>query len=229
MSAASSAAPGERPLVDVRDMLVVHTAMLREFRLAPAAVLRVAPGDRVRAAVVSDHVHLLTDLLHHHHHGEDVLLWPKLRARTSPRAATVIDEVEEQHTDLDLALGTVGRLRTAWADELTLSARDALGSHLAHLHALLRDHLELEERALLPLAAAVLTKAEWDEIGQAGVAAMPKRVLPLAFGMFAYEGDPAVLAAMLHAAPRAVRLVLPALARRAYARRARRVHGTARP
>lgn len=117
----------------------------------------------------------------------------------------------------------------AWAEDPSRSTRDELVHRLGHLHALLRDHLDLEERALLPLAAAVLTKAEWDEIGEAGAAEMPKRALPLAFGMFSYEGDPAVLAEMLHAAPRIAQTVLPVLATRAYARRARQVHGTARP
>lgn len=174
-------------------------------------------------------MHLLTDLLHHHHQGEDVLLWPKLRARTSAQSATVIDEVEDQHADLDAELSTVKRLLTVWAQAPGPAARDDLVGHLGLLHTMLRDHLELEERALLPLAAAVLTKAEWDEIGESGVAAMPKSTLPLAFGIFSYEGDPAVLAAMLHAAPRVARIVLPVLARHAYARRARRVYGTARP
>ena len=39
------------PLVDVRDMIVVHTAMLREFRLAPAVPRLLVPriGPRVYA------------------------------------------------------------------------------------------------------------------------------------------------------------------------------------
>jgi hypothetical protein len=44
-----------------------------------------------------------------------------------------------------------------------------------------------------------------------------------------YEGDPQVIALMLSHAPLLPRLVLPALARSAYARYARRVHGTATP
>ena len=82
----SSAAAPERALVDVRDMIVVHTAMLREFRLAPAAVRRTLPGDRSRARAVAGHVRFLCDLLHHHHEGEDELLWPTLRSRTPPSA-----------------------------------------------------------------------------------------------------------------------------------------------
>jgi hemerythrin-like domain-containing protein len=219
----------ERPLVDVRDMLVVHTAMLREFRLAPDAVRRVPVGDTRQTGVVARHLHFLTDLLHHHHQGEDDLLWPVLRARTSSQTAQVIDEVESQHAALDRELATVEHLRATWADDPSARTRDELAHHVAQLHSLLRDHLELEERALLPLAAAVLTEAEWHAIGEAGVAEMRKSTLPLAFGMFAYEGDPAVLGDMLSAAPRIARVVLPVIAGRAYARRARRVHGTTHP
>ncbi|MDQ2795878.1 MAG: hemerythrin domain-containing protein [Actinomycetota bacterium] len=217
------------PLVDVRDMIVAHTAMLREFRLAPAAVTRTTPGDRRRASAVASHIRFLCDLLHHHHEGEDALLWPKLRERTSSDALGVIEEAEAQHHDLASALHRVEILRQAWADNPGGVQREELALQLETLHTLLRDHLDLEERALLPLAALVLTHAEWHAVGDAAVAAMPKSALPLAFGMFAYEGDPAVLTDMLAMAPPIPRKLLPLIAPRVYARRARRVHGSARP
>lgn len=217
------------PLVDVRDMIVAHTAMLREFRLAPAAVTRTTPGDRRRAAAVAAHIRFVCDLLHHHHEGEDALLWPKLRERTTPDALGVIEEAEAQHYALDVALSRVGILRQAWTDNPDGARREQLAEQLEALHALLREHLDLEERALLPLAAMVLTHAEWHAIGDAAVAAIPKAALPLAFGMFAYEGDPAVLTDMLAMAPPVPRRLLPLIAPRVYARRARRVHGSARP
>ena len=74
-----------------------------------------------------------------------------------------------------------------------------------------------------------LTEAEWNAIGEAGAAGFPKSTLPLVFGMFAYEGDPAVLRGMLKAAPALPRVVIPRIAPRFYARRALPVHGTRRP
>jgi hypothetical protein len=53
--------------------------------------------------------------------------------------------------------------------------------------------------------------------------------MALVFGMFAYEGDPEVLAQMLHSAPALPRLIIPLIAPHAYARRATRIYGTARP
>jgi hypothetical protein len=49
------------------------------------------------------------------------------------------------------------------------------------------------------------------------------------FGMFSYEGDPEVLATMLDSAPAPVRVVVPRIAPRIYARHAARVYGTPRP
>ena len=219
----------DRPLVDVRDMIVVHTAMLREFRLLPTAVAETQVGDRKRVQAVADHLRFLCDLLHHHHEGEDELLWPKLRQRTLPAALEVIEEVESQHLEIDLALSGVEEQRQAWAGDPSPDHRDHLVARLGRLHTVLREHLDLEERALLPLAASVLTPAEWEAIGEEAVAAMPKSVLPLVFGMFAYEGDPEVLRDMLKAAPLVPRTLLPLIAPRVYARRARQVYGTARP
>lgn len=228
---ADASAPGlpDRPLVDVRDMLVVHTAMLREFRLAPAAVQR-APleaGRRVKA--VERHLGFLCDLLHHHHAGEDELLWPPLRARLPDTAGALIDVADAQHTAIDAALDGVNRGRRDWTERRDVDSRDALIGQLRTLSTLLAEHLDAEERTLLPLAAAVLTDAEWHAIGEAAVAAMPKSTLPLAFGMFAYEADPEVLRDMLATAPALPRAVLPRIAPRVYARRAVQVHGTARP
>lgn len=219
----------DRALVDVRDMIVVHTALLREFRLVVPAVLAVRPADVRRARVVDHHIGFVCDLLHHHHVGEDELLWPKLRERVHGNAATLLDQVEAQHAQLDAALQRVNGARRSWTAGPNHSNRDLLAAVLQSLSVLLSDHLDLEERAILPLAASVLTEAEWHAIGEAGVAVMSKPSLLLAFGMFAYEGDPAVLRDMLRSAPALPRLLLPRVAPRVYARRAARTYGTRQP
>lgn len=219
----------DRPLVDVRDMIVVHTAMLREFRLAPAAVHRTPAADHKKAAFVADHLRFLGDMLHHHHQGEDELLWPKLRARVKPNSLKVIDEVEAQHEAINTTLSQVEVRRTAWAEDATIEHRDSLAEELGRLHSVLADHLDLEERSLLPLAAMVLTADEWHAVGAAGSAAIPKSAMPLVIGMFAYEGDPAVIADMLKSAPLPVRTLIPMIAPHVYARRARQIYGTSRP
>lgn len=216
-------------LVDVRDMIVVHTALLREFRLAPLAVGRVEAGDRRQALRVDKHLRFLSDLLHHHHAGEDELLWPALRARVPGAILTALEQVEAQHGAIDASLGRVTRARQAWAPTADATARELLCAELAHLRTLLAEHLDLEERAVLPWAACVLTEAEWHAIGDAAVQAMPTSRLPLVFGMFAYEADPVVLRSMLQTAPALPRLLLPKIAPKIHARNALRVHGTKTP
>src|SRR4051794_8803352 len=83
-------------LVDTRDMLVVHQAMRREFRLAPAAVRRTAAGDHRRARRVVAHLHDLTAILANHHDGEDRLLWPKLHERVPAQPASAVALMERQ-------------------------------------------------------------------------------------------------------------------------------------
>ncbi len=219
----------EPPLVDVRDMIVVHGALLREFRLLAAAIAALPTDATRRRKAALDHLDHVCGLLHHHHEGEDALLWPLLRDRVGSAGRSAIDEAEAQHAHIDACLQAVVAGRKSWADDPAAARRDALASDLNTLHAVLADHLEFEERRLLPLAAATFSEPEWHAIGEAAVAATPKPVLPLTFGMFAYEGDPTVLRDMLRSAPLVPRLLLPHLAPRVYARRATRVYGTARP
>lgn len=221
-------AASETPTVDIRDMLVVHTALLREFRLAPAAVRRVPP-DRRSVRRLDDHLTLLCDLMHHHHEGEDELLWPVLRSRVDAEDNAMLDVVEAQHAGIDRVLSRVDEARTAWRDRPDRATAEALASTLHDLHTALRDHLEVEERSVLPLAAAHLRHDEWHAVGEAGAAAVPKSAMPVVIGMFAYEADPDVLALMLQSAPAPVRILLPRIAPRLYARRAARIHGTPTP
>lgn len=229
LSATDGVFRDEPSLVDVRDMMVVHAAMLREFRLAPAAVQRVHPGSTKAATIVDRHLGFLCGMLQHHHQAEDELLWPLLRERVPATAVRLVNEVESQHRGIETRLGAVAAARADWVGDPTESGRATFVRALTQLHSELKEHLDLEERAVLPLAAGLLSETEWRAIGDAAKAGLPKPALALAFGMFAYEGDPVVLRSMLASAPVVPRLLIPLIAPRVYARRAREVHGAARP
>ena len=211
--------------VDVRDMIVVHTAMLREFRLLPALLRGTSGADTGRRALVAGHIRFLCDLLHHHHEGEDELLWPLLEQRAPATVQEWVEVMHDQHDRLDTLLTDVRRELDVWERSPDQLAAD----RLTELHAALVEHLDLEEREVLPVAAVTVTTREWHAIGEAAVAALPKPRLPLVFGMFMHEGDPQVLTDMLRTAPLVPRLLMPRIAPRVYARYARRVHGTATP
>lgn len=196
-------------MVDTRDMIVVHTALLRELRLAAKLVECGGPH-------AQEHVAFVLDLLEHHHAGEDWLLWPVLRDRVPPEMQHLLDHTGEQHRGIEELVEAA----RSEADDARLAAL------LGRLHDVVAEHLDAEERNVLPLAALHLTQAEWAAIGQNGAAAVPRTKLPLLFGMFMYEGDPEVVREMLSSAPPVVRALLPRIAPGAYARYCRRVHGT---
>lgn len=210
-------------------MIVVHTALLREFRLAPAAVERVTSGARKRARRVDRHLDLLCTLMHHHHAGEDALLWPVLSPRLSQSDLAMLAVAEAQHAGIERALEAVAISRSRWVTDLDPTDRTELTDALRTLHHLLTEHLDFEERNLLPLAAVYLNQSEWRAISEAGAAGVPKSALLLVFGMFDYEGEPDVLADMLHTAPLPVRILVSRVAPRVYARHAARIHGSRHP
>jgi hemerythrin-like domain-containing protein len=222
-------APTEPDQVDTRDMIVIHTAFRREYGLAPALVRAVAPGDAARAGQVSDHLDFLNNMLHHHHSGEDRLLWPKLLQRVPAELAATVTLMEQQHHQIHDTMQQAGDAMTRWREHATAADRDRLAAALDRLQAALTEHLAAEEEHILPLAARCLTEAEWAQLGEEGMGGVPKSQLMLVFGMLKYQGDPQVIAQMLAHAPLVPRLILPVLAPRAYARYARRVHGTPTP
>jgi len=222
-------APSTNNGTDTRDMLVVHSALRREFRLVPGLVSGVAAGDRDRAETVAAHLELMSWFLHHHHETEDRILWPMLEQRVPDELAPTVALMQAQHEGIDEAVQASQRLTAQWSDTAVDSERDELARSLARLYELLVEHLDAEEQRVLPLAAGCMTPAEWGQLGRQGMAGVSKRRRPLIFGMYAYEGAPDVIAMILARAPRPLRVIMPRLGPRVFSRYARRVHGTPTP
>lgn len=214
---------------DVRTMAVVQTVYRREFRLAAGLVRGVPPGETARARVVADHLGWLGDHLHRHHTVEDLLLWPLLLDRVPDELAPVVHLMETQHRAVDDLQGQVGEVLPRWRATADTADRDRLAGLLDRLYVHLVEHLDAEEQRLLPIAARAVTQAEWDAMGEAAHREAARRDLLLALGMVAYEGDPVLVAGVLAGASAPVRTIAPPLARRAFRRHARRVHGTPTP
>ena len=154
--------------VDVREMIVVHTAMLREFRLLPDAVRAVPQGDVRRARPVVDHVRFMLDMLHHHHESEDTLLWPPLRARATLAEVALIDQGEGQHEELARVIETTVAALDRWATTANTEDRAATAEGIGSVHRSLEAHLDFEERRLLPLVSTLLTHEEWAALSVVG-------------------------------------------------------------
>jgi iron-sulfur cluster repair protein YtfE (RIC family) len=211
--------------IDTREMIAVHTAFRREFDQAPALVRAVPAGNRARTSRVADHVQLALDMLHHHHTGEDRLLWPKLLERVPAELAPTVELMERQHEGVHAELVQATAALERWRAGEGEVDRDELAASLERLTALLIEHLAAEEERILPLAAQSLTQAEWDEIGAEGMAGIPKKHLPMVFGMIMADADPEVIRGMLAHAPLLPRLVLPRVAPAVYGRYRRRLTG----
>lgn len=216
-------------LTDVRMMKVAHSNFRRELGLSPAAVRRIATGDRRGTAVVADHVGLFLSLLHHHHSIEDDLLWAALLERVPHELAPLVHVMQSQHEQVAEHLEQAHAALDTWRRTSAGTDGEALAQILTELCTALFEHLQAEETHLLPIMARHITAAEWDEFTAQGMSSIPKRKMFLGFGMMLYEGDPQVIEIELQKLPVPLRRLLPPLGRRAFRRYARRLHGTSTP
>lgn len=193
-------------LTDVHDMVVVHRAFRRELGLLPDLVRAVAPGDTARARVVGQHALLLLDALHLHHTGEDELLWPKLLERCPPDAE-LVQRMEQQHERVDYYVERLMPALERWQAEGRPAVTEEVAATFDALGRSLVEHLDEEERFILPIAARHVTQAEWNELGQHGIARMTKSQLPLLFGMILEEATPDEAATLYAGVPAPVRVL----------------------
>jgi hemerythrin-like domain-containing protein len=204
-------------MTDTRDMVLVHRVFRRELRLLPALLRQVADGDVDAAARICRHTREMLDALHHHHHSEDELLWPRLQQR-APASTSLAERMQAQHAAI---AGILQRAETAlpgW--QRTARARDAatLAADIAELHVRLNEHLDEEEQHVLPLVGQTITPAEWDQLGQRGFAAMPKRRALVFLGYILESATPAERSRFLRRVPPPVRLLYRLAGERAFHR-----------
>ena len=204
----------EQP-IDVRDMAIVH----RTFRTASqesARLVRAAPSPSpARVTFLADHIDFGIMMLHVHHEGEDELLYPKLIERV-PDQAPMTEQVDHEHQTIKIALDETSAACAAWRQRPSAETGEALAASLDHLGAVVQPHLDDEEQKIVPLAAVTLTQQEWDAMGKHGVAAMPRNMRGVAFGMMLEPLDQADRDYMMKHLPAPVRLLYPLLIDRPY-------------
>jgi hemerythrin-like domain-containing protein len=215
-------ATSETTLTDVHDMVVAHRVFRRELRLLPQLVREVAPGDTARAAVLADHGRLILKGLHLHHTSEDELLWPKLLERCTPDAE-LVHRMEEQHERAHVALDALGPALDRWRAEARPAVTEEVAAGFDALRTALVEHLDEEEREILPLAARHLTQAEWNEMGEHGAQQMSMKELPIMFGAVVEETTPEEKAEIFRIVPWPVRILLKTVFARQYRRYISRV------
>ncbi|MGI5456907.1 hemerythrin domain-containing protein [Streptomyces sp. CA-249302] len=209
------------------EMVVVHRVFRRESALAPRLVRAVPDGDTARAAQLAAHLDDYVMGLHHHHSLEDELVWPLLHARGAD--GVLVERMEEQHRRIDRTLAVVAEWQPAWLREANPIAREELALALAEHHTVLLEHLDDEERLVLPLVAEHLTVAEWDLVGRRGLEGLPKNKVMTAVGAILEDSTPEERAYFLGKAPLLGRLLFKTVGRRQYAAACRALRGDLHP
>jgi hemerythrin-like domain-containing protein len=209
--------------VDTWEMVLVHRAFRRDFRMLPALVRAVAEGDTARAETVGFHLALVADALHHHHTAEDDMLWPLLLDRATMHT-DLINRMEAQHERVHEPLERIAALNPRWRAHARTADRDELADVIAQASVALDEHLTDEEQEILPLVSVHITQAEWNALGERGKSVIPKGKLGLIFlGSILEDGTPVERARFLAELPAPARLVWRLFGGRTYAGYCRRL------
>ena len=102
---------------------------------------------------------------------------------------------------------------------------DETADAFVELHRLVVEHLDDEERLILPIAARTFEQDEWAELGHASIAKMSRSELPLMFGAVMEGAEPEERAEMMAVLPAPVRLLMRAWGLGHYRRYITRVRG----
>ncbi|HEY5840071.1 MAG TPA: hemerythrin domain-containing protein [Mycobacterium sp.] len=214
--------------IDAGEMALVHRVFRRAFGELPGLIQRVAPGDVAGARAVGDHLELVILVLHHHHSAEDDLLWPKLYARV-PAAAERVHQVATQHAKIAALVDDVDSARTAWMREPDRASAARLGDAVTALGTVVGEHLDNEERDVVPLIEQHVSAQEWQEMLDRGAAFLTPRTVrrALVFGGLVLEAadSPRQRAQFLAGLPRGPRMLVTLFSARALAAQRRKLAG----
>ncbi|WP_432934232.1 hemerythrin domain-containing protein [Microbispora sp. CA-135349] len=197
--------------------LMMHAGFRAEFgRLAEACA---NPRDDTHEELLEEQLALVLDMLHAHHAHEDAVLWPTLAGR-APQAADVLAELESEHAVLD-------PLIAAASDRgVPLPGR---APTLRRLHEVVNEHLDHEERAVVPLMLRHLTLDDVEADKRRAMDDFGRRRVPVIFGWLASSADAGLLAASYADLPVVARLMFRLFWWPAYRRRFTRLYGTTAP
>ncbi|WP_040794461.1 hemerythrin domain-containing protein [Nocardia higoensis] len=217
-------APTARP--DTAEMVMVHNAFRRHLSALPDLVAQVDAADTTRARRLVDFMKELVSGLHHHHTGEDELMWPILLER-APGDAALIERMEEQHERIAGLMKRADREAEAFAETADTVARDHFAATLRLLSVALDEHLDEEERRILPVVEEVMTVAEWEHLAENGRAHMSKERQLVFLGYILHGAPAADGKKFLSVMPLPARLAWRFMGRRAYGKEYREIYGTA--
>jgi Hemerythrin HHE cation binding domain len=196
---------GNAPRPDVSDMYAVHGVFRDTLGAAPDLFGGIEPGDAERTALIANYYENILSFLEAHHDGEEKLVFPLLRERCAGEDALVERMTDEHHEAMRLLGEAKGTLEVWPAGDATTqtAALDALVA----LNSQLVEHLDEEEREVLPLAATNLSAEEWGALPGHGLANFHGDKIWLILGLIRERMNDEQRAAMLeHMPPPAVEM-----------------------
>ena len=151
--------------IDTSDYVAVHRGIRSAgYAIATAAeTLRADDHDRMDAFVRYWMGHV-SEILSHHG-VEDTIFFPALRER-APETAEVLDRLDTEHHVLDRLME---ECREAIEAVVTGAAPDDAAGALHRLADVMDDHLDLEDRAVVPHFGRWFSVAEYEELTKAAM------------------------------------------------------------
>jgi hypothetical protein len=208
---------------DTRSMGIVHSAIRRDLERTRMVLSAEPYPEAARRRGIAAHVLWMMHFLHIHHTGEDVGLWPLIRAKT-PAAGALLDEMDADHRRIAPAITALQDAAEAYRDDA--GARERMLAALAGLTEVLLPHLRREELEMMPVVSATITTTEYHEVEQEHFV-KPKSFMELgAEGQWIIDGlGPEDREVILHVVPAVPRVVLLHGFARSYRRKCRLLWG----
>ncbi len=156
---------------DLTIMYAAHDAFRRDL-VGLARAVAADLSDPAKQRSVAAGWEVFKRQLHLHHTAEDTFIWPALRSRFSgsESALSVLDAMEDEHTQIDPLLSAVddafARRRADGPESDDWPGVDRLADVVDVLVTSVTGHLAHEERDGLPLIGAGLTGTEWRTAGR---------------------------------------------------------------
>ena len=202
------------------DLVLVHKAFRREFRLLPTLVDHVLAGDVARATVIAAHCRELTTALRHHHTAESELLWPRLGDR-APIDSAVLQRLRDGHrADADL-IGELDGLLPLWEQAADADLRAVLVDILAELAVAVAAHLDATEQFVLPGVDTHFGTTEWLALGLRAASWIPLHRMAWLLGAMLEDATPTERSNLLAKVPGPARLLYRMVGQEQYAKEMR--------
>lgn len=146
---------------DTRSMGIVHSALRRDLERTRMVLSSEPHPPEERRRALAAHLIWMMHFLHIHHTGEDVGLWPLIRAK-NPAAEALLDRMDADHQRIAPCISALEDAARAYRDDA--QAREPLLASLAELTEVLLPHLRREELEMMPVVSATITTSEYQDV-----------------------------------------------------------------